>query len=192
MLSYALVKQIGQSEIEQLIVEMELATEELPEAKLPDGLFSQLLNVDENNLRPFLLSWQLTLAFVDAAVSATLKSPTVCVLLCWLTHQDQSAAVRSSFLEQLRNEGVVTGVLIPALINRMGFVGRTTPSEIQYWAIDDPELHRSSSLCCSSRGPLAHSMRCSSGGFTAERDAALRSRVLPCFGTAPFTCPSLA
>lgn len=54
--------------------------------------------------------------------------------------------MRSSFLEQLRNEGLVTGVLIPTLINHMGFAGRSSPSDIQYWVFDEPDLQGKSHL----------------------------------------------
>lgn len=69
MLAYQLALKIGQIEVQRLVVELELASEDLPQAGLPSELIASLSHVSDQGMGPFLLRWQLAMSLVDSAVS---------------------------------------------------------------------------------------------------------------------------
>lgn len=170
--AYELTSKVAEEDIKRLIVEMELATSDLEQAYLPDALVAKLSSYDEENLEPFLLAWQLVLHLVDAAVS-----------LVGLKSQDradaclQSASVRSALVDQLRQEDVVSKVLLPALIQRLGITNRVGVPAIQVWDVSSFELHGKSTYS-KAHAELTEHMPLSYGLFKRKGDTPRRSHLL--------------
>ncbi|GAA5904173.1 ubiquitin-protein ligase RKR1 [Sporobolomyces salmoneus] len=123
--SYDLLRRVVQKHVEDLVVEVELDTEEKIEIQLPRTLVNLLqtkLDGDEmdspEKASTYLLAWLTAFAFFGPA----------------------SPRIRSAYIDQLRNDDLVTSSLLPSLFGLLNLSDRTRPTDLSPWAIDDFHL----------------------------------------------------
>ncbi|GAA5836983.1 hypothetical protein JCM11251_004464 [Rhodosporidiobolus azoricus] len=117
--SYDLLRRIVTRHVSDLVVEVELDTEEKVIIQYPSALLrlleTPLRDGDEpEKATSFLFAWMTAFAFFESA----------------------SPRLRSAYIEQLRNLELVTTSLLPSLFSLLNLSDRTRPVDLAPWFID--------------------------------------------------------
>ncbi|BGO97992.1 E3 ubiquitin-protein ligase listerin [Rhodotorula toruloides] len=120
--SYDLLRRVVKSYVEDLVVEAELDTEEKLEIRLPESLVA-LLRVpvaddSASSATTYLLGWMTAFSFFGSA----------------------SPRLRTAYIEQLRDDGLIVQSLLPSLFALLSISDRTRPFDLAPWSIDDFHL----------------------------------------------------
>ncbi|GAA5913647.1 hypothetical protein JCM6882_008707 [Rhodosporidiobolus microsporus] len=118
--SYDLLRRVIAQHVSDLVVEVELDTEEKVRIEYPAALLRLLQNPLKDDDEPekatsFLFAWMTAFAFFESA----------------------SPRLRSAYIEQLRNLELVTISLLPSLFSLLNLSDRTRPVDLSPWFIDD-------------------------------------------------------
>ncbi|GAA5947534.1 hypothetical protein JCM3765_001719 [Sporobolomyces pararoseus] len=123
--SYDLLRRVVHKHVEDLVVEVELDSEEEIKIQLPSSLVKILeTRLDGEDLdepakaSTYLLAWLTTFAFFGPA----------------------SPRLRSAYIDQLRNNDLVASSLLPSLFSLFNLSDRTRPTDLSPWSIDDFHL----------------------------------------------------
>ncbi|BGP30376.1 hypothetical protein JCM10296v2_002130 [Rhodotorula toruloides] len=120
--SYDLLRRVVKSYVEDLVVEAELDTEEKLEIRLPEML----------------------VALLRAPVADDSTSAATTYLLGWMTafsfFVSASPRLRTAYIEQLRDDGLIVQSLLPSLFALLSISDRMRPFDLAPWSIDDFHL----------------------------------------------------
>ncbi|GAA5999438.1 ubiquitin-protein ligase RKR1 [Rhodotorula paludigena] len=121
--SYNLLRRVVATHVADLVVEVELDAEENVEIKLPSSLTSLLdRRVDDGDeaarTTAYLLAWLATFSFFESS----------------------SPRLRASYIEQLRDSGLIVNTLLPSLFHLLSLGDRGRPFDLSPWSIDDFHL----------------------------------------------------
>lgn len=141
--------------VSDLVVETELETVEEVEIKLPTSLV-QLVEkplaheADEDRTTAYLLAWMTAFSFFNSAVrlraSLTFGSGEP-ELTSALLARPQSPRLRTAYIEQLRDSGLVIDSLLPSLFGLLSLSDRGRAFDLAPWSIDDFHLDRAFLPC---------------------------------------------
>lgn len=129
--SYDLLRRIVHKHVEDLVVEVELDTEEKLGILLPSsliGILKEPLNAQDlanpSKTSTYLLAWLTAFAFFGPS----------------------SPRVRAAYIDQLRDSDLVASSLLPSLFSLFNLSDRTRPTDLSPWSIDDFILEAIESL----------------------------------------------
>ncbi|BGP23081.1 ubiquitin-protein ligase E3 [Rhodotorula toruloides] len=135
--SYDLLRRVVKGYVEDLVVEAELDTEEKIEIRLPESLVALLRTpvIDDSMsaTTTYLLGWMTAFSFFGSA----------------------SPRLRTAYIEQMRDEGIVEQSLLPSLFTLLSISDRTRPFDLAPWSIDDFHLDLFDATSASSLPVLA-------------------------------------
>ncbi|GAA6012470.1 hypothetical protein JCM10207_007100 [Rhodosporidiobolus poonsookiae] len=118
--SYDLLRRVIAQHVADLVVEVELDTDETVKIEFPTALLRLLdapLRGDASpeKATPYLFAWMTAFAFFESS----------------------SPRLRSAYIEQLRNIELVTSSLLPSLFGLLNLSDRSRPVDLSPWSIDD-------------------------------------------------------
>jgi hypothetical protein len=130
--AYAWLQALVATSVQALSVEAELAEEGSMEISLPPALL-QTLSQTAGPLTAWLMAWQVSFEYLANAVRRALLA-----LLC--SFHEQSATVRSAYIDNLRTQDLLGQSLLPsifALLNE-----KTVSTILPLYSINDVDLTR--------------------------------------------------
>ncbi|GAA5851231.1 hypothetical protein JCM9279_007491 [Rhodotorula babjevae] len=121
--SYDLLRRVVVQHVSDLVVETELESVEDLEIKLPASLVQVVEKplvdeADEARTTAYLLAWMTVFSFFDSA----------------------SPRLRTAYIEQLRDSGLVVDSLLPSLFGLLSLSDRGRAFDLAPWSIDDFHL----------------------------------------------------
>ncbi|KPV76129.1 uncharacterized protein RHOBADRAFT_53112, partial [Rhodotorula graminis WP1] len=136
--SYDLLRRVVLQHVSDLVVETELESAEEMEIKLPASLVEliemPLANeADEDRTTAYLLAWMTAFSFFESA----------------------SPRLRTAYIEQLRDSGLVVDSLLPSLFGLLNLSDRGRTFDLSPWSIDDFHLELFESTAVESLPVLA-------------------------------------